>query len=189
MPKSIVLGIFIVILALSSQGAARFPPLESLGWIEKVDPEVYALAKLGETEFIVFLSEQADLAGAHSLLTKLSKGKFVYERLTEVARREQGPVMEALKTQGTTYRSYWIANMIWVRGDLRAVQAMAERPDVARIYANPEVHFEEPLTEAHLDRSRNVTTIEWNIDKVNASSMGCRLYRTRGGGGGAGYRL
>ncbi len=39
------------------------------------------------------------------------------------------------------YRPFWVANMIWVRGDRQAVQALAQRDDVEHLYANPEVNW------------------------------------------------
>lgn len=190
MKSTIVLGVFIAVLALATQSAARFQPVESMRWMEKVDTGVYELAQKGQTEFIVFLTEQADLNGAYALGTKLAKGKYVYERLTEVARREQDPVVEALKAQRASYRPYWIANMIWVRGGLRVVQAMAERPDVAHIYANPKVRFEEPTYEADLGGLGGVTTVEWNIAQVNAPQVWAAGFTGQGavvGGQDTGY--
>ena len=35
--------------------------------------------------------------------------------------------------------------MIWVRGDVADLQALARRGDVAHLYANPAVHIAEPL--------------------------------------------
>ena len=47
----------------------------------KVDAVVLSLAAEGETEFLVFLREQADLSGAAALGSKGAKGFFVYETL------------------------------------------------------------------------------------------------------------
>jgi len=35
------------------------------------------------------------------------------------------------------YKNFWVANMIWVRAGSDVVQALAQRADVAHIYANP----------------------------------------------------
>lgn len=86
---------FTVSTAISSPQPAQPGP-----WQTKVDPWVLETATQGETEFIVFLAEQADLSGAASLKTKLEKGTYVYQRLTEVAARTQPPVLAALESLG-----------------------------------------------------------------------------------------
>ena len=109
-------------------------------WQSKVDKWVMNEASFSETkqaEFLVYMGEQADLRGAAKLHTKVDKGRYVYERLAEMANRTQRPVISTLEAQGVEYRSYWIANMIWVRGNDDVIEMMARRPDVARIYGNP----------------------------------------------------
>ncbi|MCB0230526.1 MAG: hypothetical protein KDH90_15630, partial [Anaerolineae bacterium] len=56
-------------------------------------------------------------------------------------------MIDALKAQGVEYRSYWVANMIWVRGGMDTVEAIARRADVARVNANPTVHMDGPVTQ------------------------------------------
>ncbi len=142
-------------------------------WQNKVDKWVMNEASLSETqeaEFLVYLDEQADLSGAENLRSKVEKGRYVYERLTETAERTQGPVLAALKRQGVESRSYWIANMIWVRGNIEVIEKIARRPEVARIYGNPRVKLQEPLTEQSRIYSRS-EGIEWNITHVNADDV------------------
>ncbi len=117
-------------------------------WTEKVDPWVLdRLDAQGEAEFLVFLREQADVSGAAELTTKAERGKYVFERLTAAAARSQSPVLEELAARGLEHRGYWVANMIWVRGDEAAVAALAARDDVRRIYGNPSLRRVTPLVE------------------------------------------
>lgn len=139
-------------------------------WESKVDPWVLETAALGQTEFMVFLSEQADVSGADRLETKLEKGTYVYETLRATAARTQAPVLTALEAAGADYRAYWVANFIWVRGDAAVVQAMAERPDVAHVYANPTVHLDLLEPDA-AEYPLSPDSIEWNILKVNADDV------------------
>jgi hypothetical protein len=120
-------------------------PTRPAAWMAKVDPWILDTGRSGETEFLVLLCEQADLSAAATLSTKLEKGRFVFEQLTATAKRTQPPVLAALSVRGVKHRSYWVANMIWVKGDLETVRAMAERADVAHLYANPAVHLDEPV--------------------------------------------
>ena len=101
-------------------------------------------ADTGKTEFLIVLSEQADLGEAAHLPKKSEKGKHVYAALTTSAERTQAPLIRELKRRGLEYRPFWIVNMISVHGDVADVQALALRGDVAHIYANPTVHVDEP---------------------------------------------
>jgi|GEM_PF-2107863 len=44
-------------------------------WQDKTDPWVIQQAEKGQTEFIIFLADQADLSGAAQLKTKAEKGE------------------------------------------------------------------------------------------------------------------
>ena len=134
-----------LVMGSVSYGAGAPAPIPP--WQSKVDSWVLETAEAGETEFLVFLSEQADLGEAARLPKKTEKGKHVYAALTATAERTQAPLLRELKRRGLAYRPFWIANMIWVRGDMADVQALARRGDVAHIYANPTVHVDEPIAE------------------------------------------
>ncbi len=172
MPR--LLSIFLVFVL----GATNFMPGQlpadiragSEAWEAKVDPWVLDTAANGETEFLVFLRDQADLSAAAALPTRLEKGTYVFETLTEQAERSQGPVLAALAAQGVEYRPYWVANMVWVRGDVSVVQAMAARPDVAHVYANPTVHLD-VLAPDPAAPAEGPDTVEWNINLVGAPSV------------------
>ena len=164
-------------------------------WQNKVDPWVLETAADGTTEFLVFLTDQADLSAAAGLPTKLEKGRYVYETLTQVAAATQGPLIAALKARGVAYQPYWVANMIWVRGDLADIQALAARADVAHLYANPTVHMAEPLREPEAGPQAAGTlspeTIEWGISKVNAPAVWAAGFTGQGaviGGQDTGYQ-
>ncbi len=180
----------LVVLILLAGSPLPAPAERASAWQSKVDAWVTATAASGETEFLIYLSEQADLSAAAALPTKLEKGRYVYEALTRVAQRTQGPVIAALQASGAEYRLYWVANMIWARGDERLVQALAARPDVAHLYANPQVHLDEPVSDSPAFSMQAPQAVEWNILKVNADDVwAAGYYRAGGGGRRAGYRL
>jgi subtilisin family serine protease len=157
-------------------------------WKTAVDPWVLqTAAENGETEFLVFLTEQADLSAAESLATKLDKGTYVYQQLTATAARTQPAVTAALDNLGVQYRPYWVANMIWVRGDAAVVQSLAERDDISHIYANPTVKADLPTQEEYIEQ---MAAIEWNILMVNADDVWAEGYTGQGaviGGQDTGY--
>jgi len=182
---ALILLLVFVVPAVGTPHAAPAAP-----WQAKVDPWVLTSALAGETEFIVFLAEQADLSQARQLPTKLEKGTYIFARLTEVARRSQKPVLAALESGAAEYRPFWIANMIWARGDLRMVEVMAQRADVAHIYANPWVRLDGPVEPTTPLPEHVVEAIEWNIDKVRAPQVWAAGYTGQGaviGGQDTGY--
>lgn len=180
----IVIGILTAIVSLAMLIAAltsQVSTADADAWKSVVDARVLEAAEAnGTTEFFVFLSEQADLSGVSSLQTKEEKGAFVYEKLTEMATRNQPTIISKLEDLGVDYEPYWIANMIWVHGDLATVQTMAERADVSNIYANTEVQIEltpasrKPLT------TEDTEAIGWNLQQVSADDVWALGYRGKG---------
>jgi len=162
----LLLFITLTIVPGSAQSGTSTPT-----WQTKVDREVLSAVAKGEAEFILFLSEQADLSGAYHLKNKREKGEYIFQRLTDEAQRTQRPVTNTLDRLGADYHPFWIANMIWVRGDLPVLTAMASRDDVARIYANPKVQMEEPTKDSLTQYPQRADTIEWNIFKVRAPEV------------------
>src|SRR5438128_2666659 len=115
----------------------------------KLSPWVIEHTQDGQTaEFLVVLNEQADLSGAEQLETKEEKGRFVYNVLMDKAQATQKPLLDWLKANGIEHRSFYIVNMVWVKGDLKVALALAARPEVARIEGNPLIHNRPLLPEA-----------------------------------------
>ncbi len=157
----------------------------------RIDPWVLdqlARAPSGESEFLIVLAEQADLSGAAALATKLDKGRYVFEKLRATAARSQAPLVDELERAGVVHRPFWIANLIWARGDAGVLASIASHPDVAGIAANPSVAAERPWLERaaeppaagvphvpSLPRSprspRSPDTVEWNITLVHAPQV------------------
>ncbi len=157
-----------LILLVGLTGHGRSAPT----WTQKVDPWVLETAISNQpTEFLVALTEQADLSGVAALPTKEAKGQYVFEQLTAVAQRTQPPLLNALKSAGVEYQSFWISNMIWVRGGTGTIEMLAQRPDVAHLYANPAVKIEETVPLDVSDAIQALQSIEWNINLVNAPDL------------------
>jgi subtilisin family serine protease len=146
-------------------------------WQDKVDPRLLQGAP-ATNEFLVILSEQADLSGATALKTKEAKGRYVFERLTEVAQRTQPPLLKSLQKQALEHRPFWIANMVWVRGDLPAIQSLAQRADTARIVANSANRVPDLLPATVVPRI--VSSVEWNISQVHAPDVWALGYTGQG---------
>ena len=93
-----------------------------------------------QAEYLVVLSDQADFSGAAVLRTKQEKGRYVRDVLWNKAQSTQGPILKILRDRGVEHRSFYIVNMIWVKGDLNLALALAARSDIARIEGNPVIH-------------------------------------------------
>jgi serine protease AprX len=171
----LTIAVTILLNGMSHQAKASVG--QTSDWQAKVDPWVLQTSAKGETEFLIFLAEQADVSGAANLPTRIEKGRYVLERLNEVAQRTQPGVIAALKKLGAEYRAFRVANMIWARGSQQVIRSIAERADVARLYANPQVKLDVLATPAFSIESDPVAistaprAIEWNITKVNAPQV------------------
>jgi serine protease AprX len=160
-------------------------------WHESVDPWVLdAAIAANEAEFIIFLSEQADLNEAKQLTNKVDKGTFVFEKLTAIASSTQPPIIAELDKLGADYRPFWVANMIWVQGNSDVLEAMAKRSDISHIYANPSISQNLPLPHGLSRQPFTEPLIPWNIDLVGAPKVWSVGYDGQGavvGGQDTGY--
>jgi subtilisin family serine protease len=159
----------------------------------KIDRWVIAHTAAGEAaEFLVVLTERADLRGADRLATKAAKGRYVYETLFAHAQRAQAPLVAWLEQRGVEYRSFYIINAIWVKADRATALTLAARSDVARLDGNPLIHNElaQPETPIGLQLER-AESIEPGIAYVRAPQVWDLGFTGQGivvGGQDTGYR-
>jgi serine protease AprX len=190
-------------LPWSVGGAAWSPLLAFPPDLDKVSPWVLDATADGATaDFLVVLAEQADLSAAYGLPTKQERGRFVRNVLWETVQRSQAGLRAWLDAQDVTYRSFYIVNLLHVQsGDRALVEALAVRPDVARIEANPRVQNALPQpafpgSETWFFSKRSgknpvsPSVIEWNVSKINAPDVWALGYTGEGivvGGQDTGY--
>jgi hypothetical protein len=159
----------VAVMALLADGVSA---QELPAWREKVDPWVLDTLAHGEkAEFFVFLERQADLSAADSLPSKRAKGRYVFETLSRVASETQGPLLETLSQRGVEHRSFWVANMIWARGDSGLVRELASRREVTRIHANPSVAFDRPEMVPRARSASATAAIEVSIQHTGAPDV------------------
>ena len=139
-------------------------------WRQKVHALVLAEVRDGATEFMVFLDEQTDLGFASTFESREARGSEVVQALQRTAAETQAPVLALLDRLGVEYRSFWIANMIWVRGDEAALAAAASLGEVRRIDANPTVQLTLPPTEP-AGATEETAVTEWGLLKVLAPQV------------------
>lgn len=128
-----------VLTVLPAHGDTSQVPSNIDPWVLETTAQAHAT-----TEFLVFMREQADLASVQTMRKRAERGAAVYRRLADTARATQDDVLARLREAGVPHRSYWIANMIWVRGDRALAVELASHPDVAAIHANPTVQLAAP---------------------------------------------
>jgi subtilisin family serine protease len=95
-------------------------------------------------EFFVVLADQADLSGAAGFESKEEKGRFVYDTLVDKAQTTQEPVLQWLRERSIEHESFYIVNAILVKGTREVAEALAARPEVARVEGNPTIHNDLP---------------------------------------------
>ncbi len=145
----------------------------------EVEPGVVEeLARNGRAEVLVVFAEKADLRAAGAQPTRRARGRFVYEALTQVARRSQGGLRALLDARKISYRAHYLGNMIRLEVDRQLLDQIARRPEVARIERNPEVQALDPMPAGEPEA---VSTIEWNLTEVGAPTLWAGGYK----GGGA----
>src|SRR5256884_5935950 len=122
----------------NQQGAAVSSPPSAA---QKIAPWVVEHTANGQqAEFLVVLADQADLSPAAALNTKAEKGRFVHDALWNKAQTTQGPILQWLRERGIEPSSFYIVNAILVKGSREIAEALASRPDVARVEGNPHIH-------------------------------------------------
>ena len=138
---------------------------------EKIESSlVDQLTAEGKSDYIILMSEQADVSAAARLQTKLEKGQYVFEMLVAQASRTQADLRAYLDGQGASYQSLYIVNAIWVKGGtLELAQSLAMRADVAEINTNHTYQLPEPI-DPQL-RSAQPNLVEPNISFINADAV------------------
>src|SRR6266404_4843615 len=142
---------------------------------DKIAPWVMEHTANGQrAEFFVVLADQADLSQAAALQTKAEKGRYVYNTLLNKSLATQGPLLQWLRERGLEYQSFYIVNAIVVNGTREVAQALAARPDVARIEGNPHIQNHLPQPEG-VDEAppslRRPATIEPGINYTHAPQV------------------
>jgi len=144
------------------------------GSLEKIDGWVIEQTALkGKAEFLVILSDQADLSAADRLRTKEEKGWYVYRTLFDKAEQTQKPIIAWLKSKGVEYRPFYIVNMIWVNATMDVALSLAARPDVKRIDGNPIIqnNLPQPTPAQEFERPAMPDAIEQGISYSHADQV------------------
>jgi uncharacterized repeat protein (TIGR01451 family) len=156
--------------------------------LAKLSPALQATLFGGEeTTFLVMLDEQVDLNQVPRLGSKEARGQAVYEALRTLARRAQAPLRAELDARGVEYRAFYIVNMLAVRANAALALALAARPEVARLEANPTVRANLPVAELNQELAPSATNSalqidspEWGVERIRAHDVWALGYTGQG---------
>ncbi|AUX24435.1 peptidase S8 [Sorangium cellulosum] len=138
----------------------------------QVDEAVLAsVADGAEAPFWVVLAERADLRAAYSIDDWDARGRFVIERLKDVAERSQRGVIGAIRARGATPRPHWIANAVRTSGRRDLVDELARRPEVQAIVSDVAFSIPAPIGGGPGASG----TPEWNIARIRADQVWSKL--------------
>src|SRR5438105_5528402 len=150
----------------------------------KIAPWVVAQTANGQqAEFFIVLADQVDLSGAAALRTKNEKGRFVHDALWNKSQTTQRAILRWLREHGVDHRSFYIVNAILVKGTREIAEALARRPDVARIEGNPQIQNELPEPASAVETStkpKTPATIEPRIAYTHAPDVWALGFRGQG---------
>ncbi|HMG33509.1 MAG TPA: S8 family serine peptidase, partial [Blastocatellia bacterium] len=158
----------------------------------KIAPQVLEQTAGGrKTEFLVVLSDQADLTLADSFKTKREKGEYVYRALLEKAGSTQPAIIEWLSTRAIPHQSFYIVNAILVNASADVAAELAQREDVARIEANSLIANNPELPVAESSPRPRLMSVEGNLSFIHAPEVWSLGYTGQGivvGAGDTGQR-
>ncbi len=123
----------------SSRAANSGGPPKQTSIATKIAPWVIDHTANGQAEFLVVLADQGDLTGVAALPTRSQKGRYVYDTLRSKSEATQGSILQWLNDRGLKHRSFYIVNAVLVTGGREIADALAARPDVARVEGNPRI--------------------------------------------------
>ena len=132
---------------------------------------------------MVVLVDQADLRLAADLPTKNEKSRYVHDALRNKSQATQEPILRWLRERGLEHRSFYIINAILVKGSREVAEALAVRPDVARVEGNPQIQnvLPQPITAVEApSQPETPNAIEPNINYTHAPQVWARGFTGRG---------
>lgn len=100
-----------------------------------VSNEVFkSLEKNKTADVLVFLNEQASLAGAEKIIDRVQRVQFVYDQLRFTAMKTQAEFLKTLNDDQVQYRSFYLVNVVAVQSATsQQIQNWSKRKDLSKI--------------------------------------------------------
>ncbi len=183
--RRILCSLFLVAAGVAAIGAIAFSdavgqrvevPTQGAvhpGALQKIAPEVLADTADGRSaSVVILLADQANVSAGYNMRDQAAQGWFVYNTLTQHAARTQIGLRNFLDSRGVTYQSFWAANMLVATADRALVEAVAARPDVARVDSNKPTRWIEDPSIANFGVTPSApNVVEWGVQNVNAPQV------------------
>ncbi|NTW01649.1 MAG: S8 family serine peptidase, partial [Oscillochloris sp.] len=146
---------------------------------QRIDPLLRAAANAdptADTDFLVFLNDQADLRAAYAIRDWNQRGQYVYETLHNHAEQSQADLRAMLDARSVSYTPLWIVNALAVHGNAADMAALATRTEVAMLRINHLMAFNDQVaTSATLDQIggclANTANVCWNVVNIGADRV------------------
>ncbi len=150
---------------------------------DKISPRVLAKVKAkAKLSALVLLKKKASLEAATELVDRTSKAKFVYEKLSEVARESQVDLVAFLQTKQANFQRFHIVNMIALYdADAALILEVADRADVERVISNEEFLAVPPVDKTGPSEAKSEGGIEGSLISIGADKVWSD-FNTRGEG-------
>ncbi|MBI1747099.1 MAG: S8 family serine peptidase [Acidobacteria bacterium] len=142
----------------------------------RIDPQILSeLEKSGESRFIIYMKEKANLNAASVVSDWRLRGDIVFNALRATAEISQAPLLEILREKSIAGNAaevspYWICNCVAVTGDSNTLRAVAGLSYVDQISANYEFLALDP-NEVLEEVDGAPLALEWNVEKVRADQV------------------
>lgn len=167
------------VCAFAAPSAFAAPPASldstpaAIAFATKADPWVRdELNAKASADALVVVDLPPDLSAASHISDRVEKIRFVVDTLKRAAEASQAPLKQWLDERGIAYRSFWITNMVQVRADAQTFRELAQRDDVKRIVANPEVRVPiSPPLKGSAHYRKATAAVEWGVAKINAHQL------------------
>jgi subtilisin family serine protease len=167
---------FLALALTTTLVVAAAPAAVSAPGLRKADRRVLRAVESGGTaSYWAILRQKADLSGAGSIQGWTARGWFVVNRLQSVADSSQNGLRALLRERKASFKSFWIVNAILIKSGAATLEAVAARSEVARVVPDWSARVETPGGTA------NISTIEWNIQRIRAPEVWSQ-YNDRGQG-------
>jgi serine protease AprX len=149
------------------------PPTGGFAAANKIAPDVFAdTADGSRASVLILLADQADVNAGYGIRDQDAQGWFVYNTLSQHAARTQIGLKNFLSSKGVTYQSFWVINMLVATADRALVEALAARPDVARVDSNRPTRWIEDPSIANFGVTPGIpSVVEWGVQNVNAPQV------------------
>ncbi|MDC8011938.1 S8 family serine peptidase [Tahibacter soli] len=136
-----------------------------------IDPPLArALAAGGTVEAIVAFDDRAVPALVDPNADVVARRTAWIAMLRATAERSQSALLARLRDDGVEHRAYWINNTVWVRADAATIAAIAQRDDVAAVYANAPMRQSLPPLEG-APSNEAALAVEWGVAKIRAPEV------------------